>query len=433
MDTGLWVALGGLAIAVLGAVVGVVRFLVQAPLQARSAGLQAEVDRLKGEVETHKERNRELTSQYEGVLRDFVNLKSGKGGVLLKHEVEAEMELTMKVLAATESSVLVPAPFLRPPGFVFLTVHGPAGPRLRTVAVPLDRGLVGRVFKTGILTNTADAYGEAEFFSAVDRKADHQTTSLLAVPLRSEGRVIGVAQFLSKVGGGPFDAEDERIALDRCRIIANRVSDFVGDPANFDVLRLDQGRETKEATIVFCDLSASSALYHRMDAPSAIRCIDEYLGRQTDIALKHGATIDKYLGDGVMLRFNVPLRILDDDHAARAVLSALEMRRDFERLKASWKDFGLSVESVFARVGLACGPVHEAAMGHPQFQHLTVVGETVNRAANLCEIAPRDRSLVVVDGAIHERLGAGQRSRKLALAPGAAPRGTAFEAYELVE
>lgn len=432
MDTGQWIALAAFAITVAGVMVGVTRFLVQAPLQAKNAGLEVEVGRLKQEVDSQKARNDELNRKYDSVLQDFVNLKSGKGGVLLKNAIDAEMELSMKVLNATESSVLVPGRFLKPPGFVFLSIHGPAAPKLRTTSVPIDKGIVGLVFKTGILNNTADPNREAQFFKAVDKKAIHQTKTMLTVPLRSEGSVIGVAQFLNKADGQPFTEEDERAALDRCRAVAARVSDFVQDPTNFDVLGLSLDRESKEATILFCDLTASSTLFDKMDIPTAIRCIDEYLSRQSDIALKHGATIDKYLGDGVMLRFNVPLRIRGGDHAVRAVEAALEMRRDFGTLKESWQEFGLKVDPVFARVGLACGAVYEAIMGHPQFQHIAVIGDTVNRAANLCQLGPRDRNVVVVDEEIRGRLGDRMVTRQLPSPAKPLPQGPQPVSYEVV-
>jgi class 3 adenylate cyclase len=114
--------------------------------------------------------------------------------------------------------------------------------------------------------------------------------------------------------------------------------------------------------------------------------------------------VDKYIGDGVMLRFNVP-RPIAGDHAAQAVEAACEMCRDFAALKEGWRTFALPVEPLFARVGIACGPVHEAVVGHPQYQQVTVLGDAVNRAANLCESAPRDRNTVLLDDEVSARVG----------------------------
>jgi adenylate cyclase len=137
---------------------------------------------------------------------------------------------------------------------------------------------------------------------------------------------------------------------------------------------------------------------------SAVDCINEYLEQHCNVAIRYGATIDKYLGDGVMIRFNVPHRIDSEDHAMRAVEAAVEMREAFGRLKEGWLKGDLPVSRVFCRIGLSCGPVYEARIGHPQFQQLTVIGNTVNHAASLCEAAPRDRDVILIDDAVARRV-----------------------------
>jgi adenylate cyclase len=123
--------------------------------------------------------------------------------------------------------------------------------------------------------------------------------------------------------------------------------------------------------------------------------MNSYLERNSDIVMKHGGTVDKFLGDGAMFRFNVPLQIRD--HRVRAIQAAVEMKNDFENLKASWLNAGIPASSLQTRIGVASGPLHEAIMGHPQYQSLTVMGEPVVIAANLCGGAARDRSIILTD------------------------------------
>ena len=71
------------------------------------------------------------------------------------------------------------------------------------------------------------------------------------------------------------------------------------------------------------------------------------------------------------------------------------MRDSFEIQKKTWVDRGLPTRPIFNRIGLASGQLREAIMGGPQYQSLTVVGEPVVLAANLCAGAPRDRNVVL--------------------------------------
>jgi adenylate cyclase len=89
--------------------------------------------------------------------------------------------------------------------------------------------------------------------------------------------------------------------------------------------------------------------------------------------------IDKYLGDGVMAVFGVPVR--QEDHAARAIRAAVEMRERLEELNRRWGERG---EPLFqAGIGLSSGPVVAGNIGSPERMDYTVIGEDVNLASRL--------------------------------------------------
>jgi class 3 adenylate cyclase len=398
------------SLAIVGAIVGYAKFMVQAPLVAGNAKLEAEkaqVDAARAELErtlgNERERLAELDERNRTLRQDLVNLRLGKTSVFLKHEIDAELQEAMAALDVSESSILVPGPAPSASHFVFLSIHGPAASKLRKAKLALDKGIVGRVFASGTPHNTTNAYDDPSFFSGIDRKGEHETQAMLTSPLRQNGRVVGVVQFLNKAGG--FTQADEATAQEYAALLAPKVATFARSPENFELLGLAWQSEDRDATVAFCDLTSSSALLERMNVPSAIDCINEYLEQQCDIAMRYGATVDKYIGDGAMLRFNVPRLIAHDDHAVRAVEAALEMRDAFEQLKESWVNEGLPVGDIYNRVGLSCGTVHEAKIGHPQFQQITVIGAAVNDAANLCETATREGNVVIVAERLRQRLG----------------------------
>lgn len=288
---------------------------------------------------------------------------------------------------------------------MFFAIHGTAAPQIRKTKVGPE-STAGRVFRTGEVSILSDPYRDASFSPLVDRKGGHVTKDMLTIPLRSgdEGGIVGVAQFLNKSDNRPFTDEDSRQALAETASIAIKTGEFIRNRANMELIGFYSQPEHREATLLFCDLSASSSLFRVLDAPSAINCMDEYLIRQAEAVLHHEGTIDKYMGDGAMFRFNVPLPIRGADHTVRAAEAALEMRRNFEVLKQSWLGLGWDVERIFSRIGIACGDVYELPMGHPMQRQIVVMGATVGRAAHLCEAAARDRNLILIDEVISKRL-----------------------------
>ena len=89
------------------------------------------------------------------------------------------------------------------------------GGERHTARVPVDAGIVGRVFETGQLLSVPDAYAEPLFNRAVDEETGFRTRNILAVPLRdSHERVFGVAELLNKADGEVFDPDDERRFLE---------------------------------------------------------------------------------------------------------------------------------------------------------------------------------------------------------------------------
>ncbi len=409
MPADAWIGIGAGMVAIFGALLAGTHFLVRAPLEAAAAKAEAEksqVEAARADVEQRLERERErladLDSRYQSLQRDFTHFRHGKTSIPLKQEIEALLREAMEILGVAEGSILVPGPPPNSARFVFLAIYGPAAGKLRRAKLPIDQGIVGRVFASGTPHNTVNAQRDPNFFMGIDEKAEHRTQAMLTIALRYHGKVVGVIQFLNKASG--FGAADETAASEFAGLLAPKVAAFTHSPENFELLGLASQSEEREATIAFCDLTSSSQLLEHMNVLSAIDCINEYLEQQCDVAMRFGATVDKYLGDGAMLRFNVPRRIADDDHALRAVEAAISMQALFERLKCGWLSEGLPVDAIYNRIGLAPGIVYEAKIGHPQFQQLTVVGDAVNHAAALCETANRGRNVIVIPEKMLARL-----------------------------
>jgi GAF domain-containing protein len=93
----------------------------------------------------------------------------------------------------------------------FLVATGEKGEEAKEIRVPWGKGIVGWTAEKGETLNVPDVTKDTRFFTGVDKKTKWQTRSILAVPLKIKGKVIGVAEVLNKIGDEPFDERDEKL------------------------------------------------------------------------------------------------------------------------------------------------------------------------------------------------------------------------------
>jgi class 3 adenylate cyclase/tetratricopeptide (TPR) repeat protein len=142
-----------------------------------------------------------------------------------------------------------------------------------------------------------------------------------------------------------------------------------------------QGREFPETrrivTIVFCDLSGSTALSERVDAESLRGILLRYFDLMRSCLVRHGGTVEKYIGDAVMAVFGVPS--IHEDDALRAVRAAAEMRSAVTTLNEDLA--GESGVRIAVRIGVNTGEVVTA--GAVDGGQVFAAGDAVNLAARL--------------------------------------------------
>jgi len=123
----------------------------------------------------------------------------------------------------------------------------------------------------------------------------------------------------------------------------------------------------KTVTVLFCDVTGSTALGESVD-PEALRALlAQYFERMSEIVGRHGGTVEKFIGDAVMAVFGVP--VAHEDDGLRAMRAAVEMR-------GAVAELGVQV-----RIGLNTGIV-VAGTGER-----LVTGDAVNVAARLQQAA----------------------------------------------
>jgi adenylate cyclase len=137
---------------------------------------------------------------------------------------------------------------------------------------------------------------------------------------------------------------------------------------------VEEGRVV-ELTVLFADLSGFTAMTRQLGPERTHEVVDAFLKSATYALVRHGAFIDKYVGDAVMAFFNAPIRY--DDHGARAVAAALEIEAEMPALT---ERFGIDLR---AAIGVASGWAHVGRLGSGEGKDYTAIGDVVNLAARL--------------------------------------------------
>jgi phosphoserine phosphatase RsbU/P len=94
----------------------------------------------------------------------------------------------------------------------FEVATGTAGEELKNLRVPADEGIAGWVIRNGKPVVVDDVGGDPRFYEQIDRSSGFTTRSLLAVPLKSRERTIGVVEVINKQSEGHFSRRDEEVA-----------------------------------------------------------------------------------------------------------------------------------------------------------------------------------------------------------------------------
>ena len=137
--------------------------------------------------------------------------------------------------------------------------------------------------------------------------------------------------------------------------------------------------EDRELTILFCDIQRFMRASRHLPANQVALLLRNVLGPLGQIVHQHGGTIDKYIGDAIMVFWGAPLD--DPRHASHAVKAALKMIAYMPTINQSLA--GLGLPSVHISVGINTGVASVGDMGSEHRRAYTAVGHTVNLAARI--------------------------------------------------
>ena len=140
----------------------------------------------------------------------------------------------------------------------------------------------------------------------------------------------------------------------------------------------------KKLSIFFSDIKGFSQLTERLEPEVLTDLLTNYLTEMTKIAIKHGGTVDKYIGDAIVAFYGAPVPL--ERHEYQACLTALKMEKKLEIMRSQWAsegDWPELVHNIRHRIGLNSGEMVTGNMGSSMRMNYTMMGDTVNLAARL--------------------------------------------------
>jgi len=138
----------------------------------------------------------------------------------------------------------------------------------------------------------------------------------------------------------------------------------------------------QEITVLFCDLRGFTNFTETSEPEEVMAVLRDYHENLGELIFRYEGTLERFLGDGIMIVFNDPIPCVD--HTERAVRLALDMRERVNALGTQWRrkghelGFGIGIATGFATVG---------QIGFQERREYTAIGSVINLASRLCDEA----------------------------------------------
>ena len=150
----------------------------------------------------------------------------------------------------------------------------------------------------------------------------------------------------------------------------------------------------KKLTIFFSDIIGFTTISEQMEAEDLSNFLNFYLTNMCDIALRYGGTIDKFIGDSLMIFFGDPETKGAKEDAAACCNMAMEMLAFLESNQQHFQETYNFPEKLEVRVGIHNGLCNVGNFGSAQRLDYTAIGRAVNVASRLEQAAPKNSILV---------------------------------------
>lgn len=156
-------------------------------------------------------------------------------------------------------------------------------------------------------------------------------------------------------------------------------------------VRLETQR--KKLAVFFSDIKGFTELSEEMEPEALTELLNHYFNEMSEVALKYGGTIDKFVGDSIMIFFGDPTSRGQREDAFACVSMAIEMRKHMKIMRQKWRSQGIKTP-LEIRMGISTGYTTVGNFGAENRMDYTIIGKEVNLASRLESLAEPGEILV---------------------------------------
>ena len=292
----------------------------------------------------------------------------------------------------------------------------PAVSRHRDKSSAADIVIPDSILKQAVEERAAVLSGDAMVdlrFAGADSVVSEGIRSAMCVPLLGRDQVLGAIHLDTCERTGAFSVKDLQLfsvlgsqasaVLERAQLqkrleteaaARDRLSRFLSPEVIAEVCerKLDLAGEgrTGRVTVLFCDVRGFSRLSESMPPQQLVRMLNAFFERMVDVVFSHRGVLDKFIGDALMAVWGAPIR--KRNHARAAVEAAREMLSATALFNESAESQGWPRLEV--GVGVNTGEAVIGTVGSSRRMEYTVMGDTVNLASRICDLAQGGQVLV---------------------------------------
>ncbi|MDH3202020.1 MAG: FHA domain-containing protein [Myxococcales bacterium] len=364
----------------------------------------------------------EKTFFAEELIHDEASLRRDYEKLRASYEVTQAIEVGTSISALCDK-ILEVAFRLVPADRGVILLHNDQG-HLEPVAVrtgedvdPTQEVIVSKtVLDTAVSEKEAvlshDASADARFESA-QSVIMQGIRSTMCVPLLHNESVLGVIMLDSKLAAHAFTERDlalfETVASQAAVAVQNTLfakkleheaitrerfrrllSPAIAEQVLSGQVEVRKGGELRETTVLFADIRGFTRISESSEPQTVVAALNEYFERMVEIVFRYEGTLDKFIGDEMMVLFGAPVAHQDDP--VRAVNTAIEMQEAMAGLNEQHVAHGLPPFQI--GIGINTGEVVAGYVGSSQAMEYTVIGDPVNIGSRLCSIAKPSQILI---------------------------------------
>jgi class 3 adenylate cyclase len=271
----------------------------------------------------------------------------------------------------------------------------------RSHPTPITPGtMVGRVVLSGDVIQIEDTATDPSY-TWVEGREKGGFRTMLGVPISKETQLIGTVG-LARFEVRPFApeqielvrtfADQAAIVIDNVQLLATierqrtELAGYLPSPV-VDLIATPDGQQLldghrREVTVVSVDLRGFTAFAEAAEPEEVMAALRDYHHELGAVIVAHGATLEYFAGDGMMLFLNDPVPM--PDHTLVGVRMAVAMRTAFEPLAAKWRRQGFELGM---GIGISVGYASLGRIGFEGYYGYALIGSVANLAARLCAIA----------------------------------------------